>query len=268
MAGAHIPLTIRHTFHLFCLANKMPRYNFICMKWGTLYGADYVNKLYGMVRRHTSGELRFVCLTDDPKGIRSEVEIAPCPTIPVPPPHNNRGWRKVTLWKSTIFNEPGDWLYLDLDVVVTGSLDAFFEHEPEASFIVMQNWTQPGQGIGNTSVYRFRVGEHDYLYDDLIADPDTLIGKYRNSQTYISRTARSITFWPDSWCALFKVQCVPPFPSRWWKEPKLPEGCRVVAFPGVPNPHEALQGHWPARGLKKIYKHIVPARWIETHWRA
>jgi len=28
----------------------------VCMKWGPLYPADYVNKLYGMVRRHTQEE--------------------------------------------------------------------------------------------------------------------------------------------------------------------------------------------------------------------
>ena len=240
----------------------------VCMKWGSLYGADYVNKLYGMVRRNLAGELRFLCLTDEPSGIRPEVETAPCPEIPIPAPHNNRGWRKLTLWKSSIFGQTGDWLYLDLDVVIVDALDPFFDHRPDASFIVMQNWTQPGQGIGNTSAYRFRVGEHDYLYDHLVADADRLIARYRNSQTYISRTVNSIEFWPDPWCTLFKVQSVPAFPLRWWQEPRIPDGCRVIAFPGVPNPHEALEGRWPARGLKKVYKHIRPARWIDSYWRA
>ncbi|HAU58261.1 MAG TPA: glycosyltransferase, partial [Comamonadaceae bacterium] len=27
----------------------------ICMKWGTKYGPEYVNRLYAMVRRHLSG---------------------------------------------------------------------------------------------------------------------------------------------------------------------------------------------------------------------
>ena len=45
------------------------------MKWGTKYGPDYVNRLYAMVRRHLSGDFKFVCLTDDSKGIRSEVAV-------------------------------------------------------------------------------------------------------------------------------------------------------------------------------------------------
>ena len=27
----------------------------ICMKWGTKYGPEYVNRLYGMVKRHLKG---------------------------------------------------------------------------------------------------------------------------------------------------------------------------------------------------------------------
>jgi hypothetical protein len=49
-----------------------PLRNVICMKWGTKYGPEYVNRLYAMVRRHLTGDFRMVCLTDDPTGIRTE----------------------------------------------------------------------------------------------------------------------------------------------------------------------------------------------------
>ena len=40
----------------------------VCVKWGALYGAEYVNKLYRGVRRQLSIDLapRFICFTDDP----------------------------------------------------------------------------------------------------------------------------------------------------------------------------------------------------------
>ena len=117
----------------------------VCMKWGTLYGADYLNRLYRMVRRHVSGPIRFVCLTDDPSGALPEIECFDCPEIAIPAPHCLRGWRKVNLYGSSdhLYGLEGDWLYLDMDVVVTGSLDSFFDYEPDSPFIVMQNWTQP-----------------------------------------------------------------------------------------------------------------------------
>lgn len=241
----------------------------LCMKWGSLYGPEYVNTLYRMVARNVSGPFRFVCLTDDAEGVLPEIETLPCPEIDIPSPHNLKGWRKLNLYAPSerLFGLEGDWLYLDLDVVVTGSLDPFFEYHPEADFIVMQNWTQPGSGIGNTSCYRFRVGSHSYLLDDLLAHHRDILARFRNSQTYISRSIRSIEFWPDEWCVLFKTHCVPPWPQRFWKEPFLPPTAHVVAFPGVPNPHQAVRGEWPARWYKKTYKYIRPANWIQRYWQ-
>ena len=242
----------------------------ICMKWGALYGPEYVNTLYAMVRRNLTGELRFVSLTDDAEGIREEVECHPCPEVQIPPPHNRRGWRKLSTYAPSeqLFGLTGDWLFLDLDVVVTGPLDDFFTYMPEKSFIVMQNWTQPGVGIGNTSAYRFRVGEESYILSNLIENQDAIFQQFSNSQTYISRTVKEMTFWPDDWCVLFKVQCVPPWPQRFWTQPFLPPKARVVAFPGLPNPHQALAGEWPVKSLvKKCYKTIRPAKWIADYWK-
>ena len=49
----------------------------LCMRWGSKYGPEYVDRLYGMVRRHLQGDFRFVCLTDDARGVRSEVTCLP-----------------------------------------------------------------------------------------------------------------------------------------------------------------------------------------------
>lgn len=241
---------------------------FICMKWGTLYGAEYVNRLYAMARYYTSGPIRFVCLTDRQEGIRPEIECHDCPIVDIPLPHRLRGWRKLSTYAPSeqLFGLTGTWLFLDLDVVVTGSLDDFFTYQPEKSFVVMQNWTQTGKKIGNTSVYRFNVGAESYLLEILLRDYQQLFRVYSNSQTYISRTVKEITFWPDDWCVLFKTHCVPAWPSRYWKTPVLPPKARVVAFPGVPNPHEAAEGLWPAKPYKVVYKFIKPVPWIEETW--
>lgn len=239
----------------------------LCMKWGNKYPADYVNKLYGMVARNLTGDFRFACLTDDAAGVRAEVQCLACPNVPIPAPYCNLGWRKVSLWARQLPAMEGDWLYLDLDVVITGRLDDFFEYQPDKTYIVMQNWTQPGKGIGNTSVYRFRVGSHPYLLDNLIENQVDIFRQFTNSQTYISRTVNAIDFWPDEWCVLFKTHCVPSMPARWWKTPILPPNARVVAFPGVPNPDEAVVGVWPAKWYKGFYKHIRPAVWINDFWR-
>ena len=241
---------------------------FICMKWGELYGAEYVNRLYAMVRANTQGPIRFICLTDNRTGIRAEVESLDCPEVAIPAPYNRRGWRKLATYANSheLHGLTGQWLFLDLDVVILGPLDEFFTYQPEKSFIVMRNWTQPGRNIGNTSVYRFTSGADEYLLTRLIAEQDAILATFRNSQTYISRTVRELVFWPDHWCVLFKTHCVPPWPLRFWKTPSAPPQTRVVAFPGVPNPHEAVDGIWPAKTWKKTYKFIRPTPWIRTVW--
>ena len=40
--------------------------NVVCVKYGTKYGADYVNKLYYGVKKHLSLPHTFTCFTEDP----------------------------------------------------------------------------------------------------------------------------------------------------------------------------------------------------------
>ena len=46
----------------------------LCIKWGDMYGPEYVNIMYGMVARNLTGAFRLVCFTDDRTGVRPEVE--------------------------------------------------------------------------------------------------------------------------------------------------------------------------------------------------
>jgi len=260
-AGTRMPETTEAAHH-----DPTSERRVVCMKWGTRYAAEYVNRLYAMVRRHTTGELRFICMTDDQSGLREEVERWNCPHIDIPPPHNNRGWRKVTLFAERLGDLSGDVLYLDLDIVITDGIDPIFDHP--GRFVIMPNPTQPKSGIGNTSVYRFRVGEHTDVLSTLLEDPQRHIDEHTNSQTYISRTlADEMTFLPPEWCVSFKKQCIPPWPTRLWKPPTRPEGARVVIFTGKPDPDEAARGRWPAPVHKKLYKRIRPASWVREHWR-
>ena len=139
----------------------------ICMKWGAAYGAEYANTLYSMVRRNSTRPLRFVCFTDDPAGLRDEIEPQPLPPINLPESHQWKAWRKISLWQRDLPGVQGDVLFLDLDVVITGSIDSFFDFKPDETYCVIENWTQRGEGIGNTSVFRLRVGAYPEVYDAL-----------------------------------------------------------------------------------------------------
>jgi len=239
----------------------------ICMKWGTRYGADFANRLYSMVRRHVSGDLRFVCFTDDGSELDAGIEALPLPEMELPHAIAWTPWRKLALWQAELFDLAGDVLFLDLDIVVTGSLDEFFTHSP-GEYCVIHNWTQPHKTVGNTSVFRFPVGKHTHIYDRMAADPEGVLAQYGIEQQYISGEIDNQVFWPAQWCVSFKHSCVPAWPLNFLRVPSMPENARIVVFSGYPDPDQALVGEYPVKAAwKKLYKHVRPTPWIAEHWR-
>jgi hypothetical protein len=63
----------------------------LCMKWGTKYGAEYVNRLYNMVQRHLTLPFKMVCLTDRTEGIDPNVQCFPIPPLDLPAGSPERG---------------------------------------------------------------------------------------------------------------------------------------------------------------------------------
>lgn len=238
--------------------------NVICIKWGDKYPPEYVNKLYGMVARNLKQPFRFVCFTDDGRtGLRPEVEAFPIPLITLPERQRDWPWRKVSLFAPKLGDLEGPTLFLDLDVLVVGPLDRFFDYR--GVFCVIENWTQPGSGIGNTSVYRFVVGAHADLYAHFMRDPAAVVDKYNNSQTFVSRyLGPKMTFWPPEWVKSFKVHCLPPFLLRAFLVARLPEGASVIAFPGDPKMPDAAAGRWPGG----LHKFLRKTPWILDYWQA
>jgi hypothetical protein len=239
----------------------------ICIKWGSRYGADYVNRLLSMIRRQSARDTRLVCFTDNDIGIDPAVTVWPLPDINIPEHVAWLPWRKISLWQAPLADLAGDILFLDLDVVVTGSIDVFFDYKP-GCFCVAENWTQPGQKIGNTSCYRFPVGDHAYIFDDFNRNPEAVLARYRVEQHYISDVISDMHFWPSDWCLSFKHSLMPAWPLNFFYTPSLPETARVIAFTGKPDPDEAVDGVWPVKApWKRFYKHVRPTPWIAEYWR-
>ncbi len=239
----------------------------LCLKWGDRYGPDYVNKLYSMVRRNTARPLRFVCITDDPTGLDKGVETREMPPFNLPEYLRGHPFRRMFIFDETLYDLEGDVLHFDVDLLVTGSVDDFFDFKPESTFCVAENWTQIGQGIGNMSIFRFRVGAHTNIWRMFSADPEAQVKTYRNSQTFVCRNISELHFWPSDWCLSFKHSLIPPWPLNFVRAPALPASAHVVAFTGKPDPDDALVGHWPVEAAwKKLYKHVRPTPWIAEHW--
>jgi hypothetical protein len=237
--------------------------NVICMKWGTKYGPEFVNKLHSMVQRHLSLHHRFVCFTDNASGLHPNIEIKPLPPMDLPP-GKERGWLKLSTFNAPLADLEGPTLFLDIDVVVVGSLDEFFEHNP-GRFCIIHDWQKPWRITGNSSVYRFEAGAHPDLLAGFLANIDRVKNEVRNEQAYLSRELHrqgKLHYWPRGWCVSFKYGCIPTFPLNFFQTPRLPVGAKVVVFHGLPNPDDALIGK--GHGL---LRHVLPTPWIEEHWQ-
>ena len=105
--------------------------NVACIKWGTVFGPEYVNRLYSGVRRNLNGDVRFLCMTENSEGLHPDVEVLELPNEPFSEPMNaalavaNRqgAMRKTSLFKSGLIPDlEGPILGFDLDVVIAGYL--------------------------------------------------------------------------------------------------------------------------------------------------
>jgi hypothetical protein len=239
--------------------------NVISMKWGNKYGPDYVNILKRMVSRNLARPHRFVCFTDDATGVDKDVETRPLPPCNLPSDRpSTQAWRKISLYSPTLADLTGPTLFLDLDVVVTGSLDPFFDYEPER-FCVIHNWTHPEKRVGNTTCFRYEIGKHAAVFEEFNNNPDAVTALYRNSQTFVSEridAAEGLVWWPDEWCKSFKKHCLPKGILKLITPARLPEGTRILAFHGEPNPPEAAK-NWVYKG----HHFMRPAKWINDYWK-
>lgn len=237
--------------------------NVICMKWGNKFPPIYVNRLYAMVSRNLSSPFRFVCFTENGDGIREEVEIQPLPELDLAEGLPERGWRKLTVFAENFGGLTGPTLFLDLDVVVVGSLDSFFEQPGE--FLICHDSHQPAKMEGNSSVFRFEIGKYPEVLEYFTSHFEQVRSEVRHEQAYLSREIKKISklqFWPNEWVPSFKYQCAPSWIKSWFQAPSVPKDARVILFHGLPNPPEAIKG---VSG--KWYRHIKPSPWIADYWK-
>lgn len=253
--------------------------NILTMKWGTLYSADDVNRLAAQVRRHLARPHRFVCFTDDATGLDPQIEAKPLPELGLPKGHGDTRWRKLAIFRRDLAGLSGTALFLDIDLVVVDDLSPFFDL-PGAFHIIRDDdlfrpkplrKVNPARdrflhSVGNSSVFRFEIGQHTYILDAYLADPAAATAGYEISQQF--QTAQlekhgNLNYWPQGWCVSFKNHCVPRNFASYFRDPTLPDGAKIVLFAGAPKMEDVFAG----RG-HKWYRRIGNIDWLRRAWEA
>ena len=246
----------------------MQTVNVLCIKWGRKYGPEYVNKLHAMVSRHLTRPFRFVCLTDDARGIDPRIEVKAIPQVGFPEFDTRQawtfghGWLKLTSFANPLYDLSGRTLFLDLDIVIVDNIDGFFDQT--GAFCVIREWDKK-DGTGNTSVYLYTIGAHADALEHLKKNYPGALAQVRNEQEFItSFLGRQglVSYWPAAWCVSFKRHCVPRGLMNWVRPPSIPPGAKIIAFHGNPNPPDAILG---VSG--KWYRRVPPTQWVADHWR-
>lgn len=216
----------------------------VCLKYGDKYSAEYVNRLYNMVKRNLTITYEFVCFTENSKGIDPHIRIEPLPGLPV------TGW-----WFKPMFFNPklglrGTLLFLDLDIVIFRNIDSLFTYKPEKFCIIrdFNRYAIKNYDKFNSSVFRLNTGQHSHVYNDFIKDPKGISKRHFGDQDWIRHCIKNdFEYWPDEWIQSYKWEMRgkprvdnKPRGQRDFLTPGNPtikDTTNIAVFHGDPNPH-------------------------------
>lgn len=215
--------------------------NVVCVRTGQKYNPDYVYKLKSMVSRHLKQEHNFYCITENPSQVHG------VDTIPAPIQIAD-SWCKIGLFTSQLQKvKPGDrMLYLDLDVVVTGSLDDLIAGKlnnkkdeqgdkiPCQDLWIVKDWRDPF----NSSVMYWEHGQQGNIYASFKGVSD--IERLRGDQNLIAEVVPNAKTFKEGAVLSYKFDTVK----------TKPKDAKVVLFHGKPKMTD-----------------LPDVEWIQQEWR-
>ncbi len=137
-------------------------------RYRSVFTAQSVNVLKRMVDRHYAPEHRFLCITDDPKGLDEGIEAVPLwndyASIPSPHGGNNPScYRRLKLFSKEIADIVGPrFVCLDLDTVITGDLAPLWDRDED--FVGWEE--QNPKNYYNGSMLLLRTGTRPKVWED------------------------------------------------------------------------------------------------------
>jgi hypothetical protein len=202
--------------------------------WGDKYPRKYHERLRAGLKRHVKQPYRFIIFPPMP-GDEALVGRGCFCRLRMFDPE----------WQASHGLE-GRLVCLDLDVVITGPLDPLFDR-PE-TFMVLGGANQSNPNPFNCSVMMLRAGRHADIWTDFSLEAAQNIPWYAfpDDQSWIWHKLPHAVTWdcgPRSGIWSFQKR-------GWPKDDKLPEGARIVAFPGSRDPGQ--------------FEHLD---WVKEHWR-
>lgn len=213
----------------------------------SLFLPERVNVHYAMFARNYRKPFRYVCITDDPHGLRPEIEAFPLwdDYADVPSPHGGRNpscYRRLKLFHPETARAIGDRIaWLDLDMVILRDVTPIFDR-PEPLVLLATSFAHTPY---NGSMVLMDAGCRPDLWDEFSPEAgiEAKDADFRGSdQGYLSWKLRNET--PACWRFIQDGIYSRRLVRDRFHEP--PEDARIVLFMGKPDPWEtAAQRRFP-----------------------
>ncbi len=243
----------------------------VTFKWKAAPGyrskfeSHHVNVLRSMVRRNYQRPHRFSCITDDPKGLDSDIRA-----IPLWPDHGNLPsaygprnpscYRRLKLFSPEAREIIGPrFVSMDIDMVITGDLSPLWDRLED--FVILKSPMVSPRYFYNGSMMMMTAGARPRVWQDFHPRNSVLETKMRgffgSDQAWISmKLGQNEATWDESdGVYSFRLHINSTYQHGRFKKrnpQKLPENARVTVWHGEYDP-------WGKLGQS--------LSWVQQHWR-
>lgn len=217
----------------------------VCFKWGapgyrSKFEAIHVNTLHRMVRRWYPHPFRFICVTDDPRGISTDVECAPLWSDhrelrnPTWPGHAPNCYPRLRTFSKEFEQIAGKrFVCIDLDVVITGDLTPLWNRSED--FVIYAS--ARANNHYNGSMWLMTAGCRSQVWEDFdpVESPKLAnrAGCMGSDQGWIQyRLGKGEAIWTVK-DGIYAYRTDLKF-----SQGSLPKDARIVVFHGLPKPWE------------------------------
>lgn len=163
-----------------------------------LYTSEWVNKLFSMIKRNcTCKNIGFCCLTDNPKGLRKDIQAIPIEHNPA----LHGWWAKIKLFNPDLpFRNGQRLIYSDLDNLIVSNIDEIVQFPAKFALtsITAPNFKPKGViTCYNSSFMAWNHGEKSEIYTEFNNSVPTKLRSDQDWMAYI--LGKNETVMPSNW---------------------------------------------------------------------